>query len=592
MQLTCSDFEQEEKVRHAQQYPDYRFQPRHKSKSRGSGSTPSSSDKLRCNKCGGRSIVSTGSLPSSPPITGSFNTVTSVTSNSTTSIATPTTRTLPQLRALTLNSPHGVNSNPGLTPFTPFNTPTSMTDSKRRRYNPYPPTSLAGRSRENSVHPATTNGQSNPSQYQSVPMGSSSHREPLPPPTPSTHFHRSSISVASGAHPTQLQSPTSMGPPPPRGSIGGPGLHSYPQTPRLPFPQGQESLRLPPLQHTVDPNQPIENLINNMPYLAKIKILRRIAQPLKSPGSSTSVPPGSIVGGASAALHRNRGSIIAVEGDPSTPVDTVLSGLEGSLRRFGEFDVKVMNGPQCPASKAEFKALFEEVGRWHAHANNLHAFITRSNDEVEKELEVHRRSIATAAYDDYKMDIESIEADAALRPDHERRDSDVSRASAGSKRSDKSTHSHSSLFSPTQSTVSFGASTQRKIPIVLIPRYLVHASNAWATAVPINDAYSPTDHWQWMATLWRDVPGADFTVYVRNENASSQNEDEHPPGTPARAPATFGDAWGNPKVQVDIREDIRTLVVRNENGKVDDAAIRRVAFEVGEWARFGAGSGR
>lgn len=102
--------------------------------------------------------------------------------------------------------------------------------------------------------------------------------------------------------------------------------------------------------------------------------------------------------------------------------------------------------------------------------------------------------------------------------------------------------------------------------------------------MPITDAYSPTDHWQWVATLWRGVPGADFTVYVRSgaETASNNSDGRQSPGHPMT-----GDMWGN-KAHVEIREDLRTMVVRKDSGRVDDAAIRRVAFEVGEWARSGS----
>lgn len=40
-------------------------------------------------------------------------------------------------------------------------------------------------------------------------------------------------------------------------------------------------------------------------------------------------------------------------------------------------------------------------------------------------------------------------------------------------------------------------------------------SDAAAVTIPINDAYAPVDHWQWMATLWRGIVGADLVIYVK-----------------------------------------------------------------------------
>ncbi|KAJ1325073.1 HMG box factor [Microdochium nivale] len=61
---------EEEKIRHQQQYPDYRYQPRRGGKSgasHGSGGRPLSSgeDPGRCNKCGGR-FIATPRTPSTP----------------------------------------------------------------------------------------------------------------------------------------------------------------------------------------------------------------------------------------------------------------------------------------------------------------------------------------------------------------------------------------------------------------------------------------------------------------------------------------------------------------------------------------------
>jgi HMG box factor len=57
--------------------------------------------------------------------------------------------------------------------------------------------------------------------------------------------------------------------------------------------------------------------------------------------------------------------------------------------------------------------------------------------------------------------------------------------------------------------------TKPKLPIALLPSgFSLTLSDRFACAVPISDAYAPIDHWQWMATLWRGIVGADLVVYV------------------------------------------------------------------------------
>ncbi|KAK4235940.1 putative HMG-box-containing domain protein [Achaetomium macrosporum] len=60
-----------------------------------------------------------------------------------------------------------------------------------------------------------------------------------------------------------------------------------------------------------------------------------------------------------------------------------------------------------------------------------------------------------------------------------------------------------------------GQKLKPKLPIALLPSgFSLTLSDSFACAVPISDAYAPVDHWQWMATLWRGIVGADLVVYV------------------------------------------------------------------------------
>ena len=103
-------------------------------------------------------------------------------------------------------------------------------------------------------------------------------------------------------------------------------------------------------------------------------------------------------------------------------------------------------------------------------------------------------------------------------------------------------------------------------PVVLMPGYQLHASDYFASNIPITDAYAPTDHWQWMATLWRGIIGADVTVYIKDCSPEELIREK----------------------LVEIREDASCIIVRKDKDSryIDESASRRLSFEVGEWIRF------
>ena len=80
------------------------------------------------------------------------------------------------------------------------------------------------------------------------------------------------------------------------------------------------------------------------------------------------------------------------------------------------------------------------------------------------------------------------------------------------------------------------------------------------------------DHWQWAATLWRNVVGADVTVAVQA------------PETPEKEKEKEKEKVGPVEVRL---EDARAVIVRGERegGGVPEGGLRRVGFEIGEWVR-------
>jgi len=105
----------------------------------------------------------------------------------------------------------------------------------------------------------------------------------------------------------------------------------------------------------------------------------------------------------------------------------------------------------------------------------------------------------------------------------------------------------------------------RVLPIALVPNgFSLTTSDTFALRIPINDSYAPVDHWQWMATLWRGIVGADLTIYV---SSVGKEEMSKLPG-------------------VEIKADCATIVVRiPEGGKMDEKTARRLGFEVVEFVR-------
>ena len=117
------------------------------------------------------------------------------------------------------------------------------------------------------------------------------------------------------------------------------------------------------------------------------------------------------------------------------------------------------------------------------------------------------------------------------------------------------------------------------IPIAIIPRYQLSQADTFACSIPIADAYSPADHWQWMASLWRGVVGPDLTIAIR------PNVVDTPPNT--GNPRARGKAGRSGVAAVEVRlEDAKAiLLTAGEDGEIGEGSLRRVGFEVGEWVR-------
>jgi HMG box factor len=447
----------------------------------------------------------------------------------------------------------------------------SSIDVKRRRYNDHD----RNTTRQEMSRPIS-GGLHGPSQYPYPPPAQRNfHRRGSPPPPPLIPYHasqesmgRSSISPAAGSPRSSI---SGMGPPPRTFASTRNGLHAYPPTPLtaqnptdLPLHPRRESetLRLLPL---ISPgsgeSRSVEAMVKSMPYLAKIKLLRRIANPHR-PTSPAS--PG----------FRVRGSIITVEGDDKQCIESVLRHLADSLQRFDDFDVQVLTGPKDPNGKVKLMDFLHEVAAWHEKTREMISFITGVKTGSENASE--KATLETSKSQADSRGADKMDVDDGKEQDLGEGEVDEAGSHTGSQDSRRTLRSREleRKGEEMQQSIEHEHEKVRKIPLLLISNYILHASDVWASAIPIDDAYSPSDHWQWVATLWRGIVGADITIYVKGMN------NEEPKS------AISAENWSSAKPMVEIRDDIGALIVKTEKeGKVDDGAVRRVAFEVGEWVR-------
>lgn len=452
---------QEEKARHHEQYPDYRYQPRRIGKPGSSPLNPSGQhttvDKYRCPRCGGRSIKT----PTSPFLDSS-GTPTLPPPNISEGL-TPTTRYLPMMSNLSLESPvrrrgHGPSSLSNIQVTSTARDDTAMysplTPNKKRRFDYGQPPSSNGRRAEGPYY----------TQY--------ARRDSLPP-----------IQV-------RYSPPNSAGMPPPR------------------TPRRTSVVELGPTPQNTSPRS-VEEVLGSFPYPNKIKLLGRITPPYKDCDPANS------------AFEHGRGAIIAIEGDEPTAVQELSVWLNQYLIKQKEYTPHIAEPPMVPEegdTPVTFEDYLDLIKEWHGKSKEMIKYITTP---------------ITSSLEDTSLPEKN--------PNHEATD-----------RKDSA--------SPPDSPASISTTK----PVIILPTFQLHASVTYASRIPIEDAYSATDHWQWMATLWRGTVGPDLTIYVKTYDAKD------------------GYAGAKP----DMDDAVRCLTVfKEKDGKFAEADLRRVGFEVSEWIK-------
>ena len=205
-----------------------------------------------------------------------------------------------------------------------------------------------------------------------------------------------------------------------------------------------------------------------------------------------------------------RGTVVAVEGDNAHAAANVMRWLEDFLGNSNEYCVKTAKGPEAPETGKDIQLTdyFGLISEWHNKALEITKYITTPAKPSQGSGE-----------------------DAQMR--------DVMKTHRGT------------------------------LPVLLIQHYQLFASNVWACRTPKGEAYDASEHWRWIASLWRGIVGPDLTIYIKDASPEEMSKSK----------------------QVEVVEELRTIIVKKEKGAgsvqgdVDGRNLRRLGFEIGEWIR-------
>ena len=425
-------------------------------------------------------------------------------------------------------------------------------DMKRRRFN--------GEQQQHHQQPMIHRVM--PPRYGAVPAGA-----PVGPGTPflfgQTPHQNPQMYVP--AHAASASQPRRESLPGLRGVVSPPGPMAPPPRPDMGYLQHRmsqghltpdRSLQLPPLQTGVSnsaplsakhlPSQTVDESIMNMPFEAKLEVLRKIAPPK----AHDHITP--------------RGPLIAIEGNDADAVNGLAKWLSDTLQKDSELSVALLNGPDVAPKGRNDEAMAEYhmlVAQWLARSK-----------VIMRDLEYN----ISAPLDTAKSSKMDMSTPTPTREVDENYDDDDDTPTKPTAPTQIDSAHPTAASSPKKNSnindimdVDDTASTNNlpsKKPIAILPLFSLHASNTFACRIPLTDTYAPNDHWSWNATQWRGVVGPDLTIYLKD-----------------------GEEKGR---IVEQKEEARLFVVRRGlDADVDGSTLRRLGFEIGEWVRsFGEGA--
>lgn len=614
---------EEEKARHQRQYPQYKYQPRRGGKG-GPAARPATAageDPGRCPKCHGR-YIATPRTPSTPFVPGGVPGQ-GQPSSAMQPFITNNPRVVEQVyhhRPSMDGGPSQHGGDPRRQSFYPHHQDQlrsieeeydAMSPSMSRRRQPQddydmmsPTDAKRRRFGEHGGPPDRT------APLPAVSHHPQHHQPSISSPVNYATHHRRNSSISSNAYagtpgsstfgpgpmaplprprmpmgPSGLQHETRMAPPPrpQQFSSGGP-----PPPPPPPPPSGpprtsstyDESLTLAPLQIPTSPTQAsdasggrsvsgggaglgilnpqhqqqgqhrpdsqargIEAMVMSIPYMNKLDVLRKISPALGPPA------PGSPVA-------ETRGPVVAVEGANAALMRQVGLNIRRALIESGECDVKVWMDSSVAAQSGVYEP---SIAGKKGDGND-----TEMGDAQDRTTESAVSPSGSLGDEGGRSGVAQQAAPGgvdAARP--------VGTFNYLQTIIEWHTKSAEIIKHVTTRPLPRSPAPNSLLPVALISDgFSLTLSDKFASTVAITDPYSPVDHWQWMATLWRGIVGPDLVVYVKESaaeelanNGASMVEYRHP---------------GVMVVKADVEKGI------------DEKTERRLAFEVMEWVRAGS----
>ncbi|KIW73722.1 hypothetical protein PV04_01817 [Phialophora macrospora] len=356
---------EEEKARHQQQYPGYRYHPRRSGRvsNQSSVSGPSSVESQEpCAKCGGKPLNYYNNPPTPvyiPPVSVAQQTmaVTVPAKRSyVVSAGPPGQRISPDHAGFQRVDPRMMYAIPPPSQTIPTPPSADSQDAKRRRLG-------------NGAYIATR---------EVYPEAAYSY---VQSPTTNGTYIRQEVLHPSHIQHVQVPKPQMVSPP-----------RAYPRPPPLqpirtphPHQRNRSNVALPPIETLVSQtptktsmaqvqSSGVEAMVMSIPVLNKIKVLSQLSGPLPPPGITSPKP-------------EVRGAIIAVEGLDATSVNSMTNSLAEQLEKEGKFAVKIFEGPDpypllheartgVHGQKRGADAYLKLMTQWHQVNQEIVAYIT------------------------------------------------------------------------------------------------------------------------------------------------------------------------------------------------------------------------
>lgn len=373
-----------------------------------------------------------------------------------------------------------------------------------------------------------------------------------------------------------------------RGAISVPGPMAPPPRPGPGYQQHRmsqghnathdRSLTLPPLQtnnsasatpaaatsvSTPATGKSAKDQIMTLEFFYKVKVLSQVS------------PPAPIRKSAP------RGPLVAIEGDNYDAVRTLGAWLTETLGKGDDLSVKQIQGPvvSSEGSKQQIMARYHHLAAdWLLKSDeiveSLQMKITSPTDSVMVDASATPKPTGHEIDENYS-DSEEIPRpsnrvvagpDPPQESNNGHKNSDAEKMDVDNARK-ASTSGKGTVGSASSGPVPDMSATK---PVKIIANYSLFASNFFSCHIPTGtpDRYSPKDHWEWNATLWRGIVSPDLTIYVRDA-----------PGNESSKPIVEGVGEGNLFVVK------RTKVEGKEGLELEASVLRRLGFEVSEWVR-------